>query len=143
MTPEMTFECVLTSTDPDVLRTINRSLIDLAINTRICFHVSQAQRAVAEGSTDLVVIDIVDDQSMELLREIWKLGMKRKPTIVAVSGSHHSIPGVHIILRKPLTSESTLKGLTEAYQLMLVDYRRHARRAVMISVTAKIGRAHV
>lgn len=136
MTPEMAFECVLASSDPDVLRTVNRMLIDLAITTRICFHVSQAQRAISKGSTDLVVIDLVDEQSVEFLREIWKLGLKQKPTIVGISKSDCTIPGVHIKLTKPLTAESSLKALKAAYSRMLLDYRRHARRALMVSVTA-------
>jgi PilZ domain len=136
MTSEMAFECVLASCDSDVLRTINRTLIDLAITTRICFHVSQAQRAIAQGSSDLVIIDLVDEQSMEFLREVWKLGLKQKPTIVGISSSDHSIPGVHIRLTKPVTHDSSLKALKAAYSRMVLDYRRHARHALLLSVTA-------
>ncbi len=136
MTSEMAFECVLASSDPEVLQPINRTLIDFAISTKICFHPSQAQRAVAEGSTDLIVIDLVDEQSLELLRQIWKLGLKQKPTIVGISRSDESIPGVHVQLAKPVTGDSSLKALRAAYSRMLLDYRRHARRALMISVTA-------
>ena len=136
MTSEMAFECVLASTDPEVLRTVNRTLIDLAISTKICFHPSQAQRAIAEGSTDLIVIDLIDEQSLELLREIWKSGLKHKPTIVGISRCDQSIPGVHVQLTRPVTGDSSLKALKAAYSRMLLDYRRHARRALMISVTA-------
>jgi hypothetical protein len=136
MTSEMAFECVLASRDPEVLRTINRALLDLAIRTRICFHPSQAQRAIAGGGTDLVVIDLADEQSLELLREIWKLGLKRKPTIVGIAGSDRSISSVHIKLGKPVTPYSSLKALREAYSRMVLDYRRHARTALMLSLTA-------
>ncbi len=142
MTPEMAFECVLTSSDPDVLRTLNRTLINLAITTRICFHASQALRAIADGSTDLIVIDLMGEQSLELLREIWKLGLKQKPTIVGILTSDQSVPGVHIGLRKPVTPESSLKALKAAYSRMLLDYRRHARRTLMISVTATDDSSH-
>jgi hypothetical protein len=136
MTPEMAFECVLMSSDSDILRTINRTLIDLSIATRICFHTSQAQRAIAEGSMDLLVIDLVDESSFEFLREIWKSGLKQKPTIVGISSSDHSIPGVHVKLGKPVTADSSLQSLKEAYSRMLVDFRHHTRCALMSSVTA-------
>ena len=131
----MAFECLLVSSDPDILRTINRTLIDFSLSTRICFHWSQAQRAISEGSVDLVVIDFVDEPSLELLRHIWTRAVRQKPTVVGITTSDRSIPGVHIRLRKPVTADSCLKSLKEAYSLMLVDYRHHARCAVMISVT--------
>jgi hypothetical protein len=132
----MEFECVLASCDPEVLRMFNRSLLDLAIATKICFHASQAHRAIAQGSTDLIIIDLVDEPSMELLREIWKRGTREKPTIVGISSTDHHIPGVHLKVRKPLTAESSLKALKMAYTRMLMDYRRQARHALMISVMA-------
>jgi hypothetical protein len=137
MTPEMAFECVLLSTDPDVLRIVNRTLIDLAITTRIYFQASQAERAIAEGEMDLLVIDLVDESSLEFLRGMWKAGLKHKPTIVGISNQYQRIPGVHIKLEKPLTADSSLKSLKQAYSRMLVDYRLHARCALMIPVTAK------
>jgi hypothetical protein len=45
------------------------------------------------------------------------------------------VPGVHIVLRKPVTAESGKKSLKVAYSRMLQDYRRHARYALMMSVT--------
>jgi len=137
MTPEMAFECVLMSTDADVLRIINRTLIDFSISTRICFQASQAKRAIAEGGMDLLVIDLVDESSLELLREIWKSGPKQKPTIVGISNSNRGVPGIHIKLEKPVTPDSALKPLKEAYSRMLLDYRHHARCALMTPVTAK------
>ena len=136
MTPEMAFECVLMSTDPHVLRIVNRTLIDLAITTQICFQASHAKRAIAEGGMDLLVIDLVDESSSEFLREIWKAGLKHKPTIVGISNQYQRITGVHVKLEKPLTADSALKSLKEAYSRMLVDYRLHTRCALMTPVTA-------
>jgi len=137
MTPEMAFECVLLSADPEVLRIVNRTLIDLAITSRICFQASQAKRAIAEGGMDLLVIDLVDESSSEFLRNIWKAGLKHKPTIVGISNQYQRMPGVHVKLERPLTADSSLKSLKEAYSRMLMDHRLHARCALMTPVTAK------
>src|SRR5205085_11460387 len=89
----------------------------------------------AKGGTDLFVIDWDDEASPTLLREIWNL-RQRKPTMVAVTKQDGPIPGIHVVLRKPVTPESGTKSLKIAYSRMLIDHRRHARHALMTSVEA-------
>src|SRR5882762_2677671 len=133
MNSEMSFQSLLVSRDPDVLRIVNRTLTTLSIRTKICFHVSQAQGAMVDGGIDLIVIDLTDDQSINLLREIWKSGATKKPIIVGITNSQHGVPGIHVRLARPVTGESALECLKAAYSRMLVDFRNHARWALMVS----------
>ena len=136
MTPEMAFECLLVSRDPATLCTLNRLLQELSITTKICFHPSKALDELSHGSADLVVIDSTNDVASELVSDIWKLGMKQKPTVVAISNNDRSIPGAHVTMMRPLNTESCAKSLKVAYGKMLHDYRRHARLSVVIPLTA-------
>jgi len=47
-----------------------------------------------------------------------------------------AMPGVHVILRKPVTRESGTRSLKTAYSRMLRDYRKHTRFALMTRVLA-------
>ena len=136
MTPEMAFECVLLSSDSNVLSILNRSLIDLSITTRICFHASQAQRAIADGNIDLLAIDLVEKPVANLLDEIWKPPMRQKPTVLGILDDDQNIPGVHVKLLKPITAESAVKSLKAAYSRMVMEFRHHARCALMNDVDA-------
>ncbi len=140
MTPDMAFECLLVTQDPGVFSTVSRILRDLSISTDICLSSSKALNLLAKGSTDLIVIDWEEEASSELLHEIWKSGNWQKPTVVAISPQDRCVPGVHVVLRKPVTDESGRKSLKVAYSRMLQDYRRHARYALMMSVTVTDNR---
>jgi hypothetical protein len=136
MTLGMAFECLLVTHDPGVFSILSRLLRDLSINAEMCLSSSKAFKLLAKGRTDLVIIDWEDEVSSELLHEIWKSSSKSKPTIVAISSHDGRFPGVHVVLRKPVTDESGRKSLKVAYSRMLQDYRRHARYAVMTPVIA-------
>jgi len=135
MTSDMAFECLLVSRDPSVVSIMNKLLEDLSISTNVCLSASNAVDHLSEGSTDLVVVDW-DDDSADLLHSIQASGNWQKPTIVAVSSQDYSVPGVHVVVRKPVTDASVTKSLKAAYSRMLYDYRRHARYALMRSVQA-------
>src|SRR6266853_1554038 len=85
MTPEMAFECLFVSHDPAVFWAMDPLLQDLAIHTNVCSNSSRAANLLADGSTDLVVIDLENQDSSELIGKIRKLSMRQKPTILAVS----------------------------------------------------------
>jgi hypothetical protein len=136
MTPDMAFECLLVSSDPGVFGTIDRILGELSIRTKICLRSSRAFDLLANGGTDLIVIDWEGEASSDLLHEIWKFGKTRKPTIIAISALDCPIPGAHVVLRKPVTAESGAKGIRSAYLRMLRDHRVHARYPLMIALTA-------
>jgi len=138
----MTFECLLVSRNPVVIGTLYRTLQDLSISTRICLHSSKALNALADGGADLVVIDWEDEVSTQLLQRIWKKGLRQKPTVVAIAEQESWIPGAHIVLRKPVTPESTAKSLRDAYSRMLLDYRRHARCAYRDRHRVRHGRGN-
>ena len=101
----------------------------------LCLSSSKAFDQLSEGSTDLVIVDWEDD-SADLLQGVLKAGRWQKPTIVAVSSRDYSVPGAHIVVRKPVTEAAVAKSLRAAYSRMLHDYRRHARYALMSSVQA-------
>jgi len=136
MKPEVAFDCLLVSHDPAVFGTMDQILRDFSIRTNICPNSSIAANLLKDGDTDLVVIDLESEHSSHLIREIWESPARQKPTILAVSTMDCGIPGVHVVLRKPVTSESGLKSLQAAYSRMLRDYRAHTRFAVMASVLA-------
>jgi hypothetical protein len=136
MTPDMAFECLLVSSDAGVFGAIDRILRELSIRTNICLRSSRAFNLLANGSTDLIVIDWEGEPSSELLHEIWKSGKTRKPTIVAISALDCPIPGAHVVLRKPVTAESGAKAIRSAYLRMLRDHRLHARYPLMMPLLA-------
>jgi CheY-like chemotaxis protein len=136
MKSEVAFDCLLVSHDPSVLSTMDRILQGLSIRTDVCPNTSIAANLLTDGGTDLIVIDLESERSMELIHTICESGMRQKPTILAVSTTDRAIPGVHIVLRKPVTPESGAKSLQTAYSRMLRDYRKHTRFALMTPVLA-------
>jgi hypothetical protein len=136
MTPEMAFECLLLAQDPAVFCTMDRILQDFSIRTNVCLTPSRVANLLAEGNTDLIVIDLESEDSSELMQQICESRIGQKPTILAVSATDCAIPGVHVILRKPVTPESGAKSLKAAYSRMLQDYRKHTRFALMTPVLA-------
>ena len=135
----MAFECLFVSHDPGVFGTVSRTLRDLAISINMCLSSSKAFNQLAGGSTDLVVIDWEGQASSDLLNDIRKCTTRKKPTIVAISSLGAPITGAHVVLKKPVTAESSTKSLKSAYSRMLFDHRRHTRYALMTSVQAVSG----
>lgn len=134
----MEFECLFVSRDPAVYKVVGRVLRDLSISTNICLSPAKAASVLENGSTDLIVIDWDGEASAELLHEIWQRSKWRKPTILAVSATDRALPGVHVVLKKPVTLEASKSSLKAAYSRMLVDHRRHARYPLMTPVIATI-----
>lgn len=136
MTPEMSFDCLLVSDDPAVVCTIDPILHELSICRSSCPDPGKAAGILGQVSTDLVIVDLDKEHSMDLVNRICSLQGQQKPTMVGVSATDRAVPGVHIVLRKPVTHESGLKSLRSAYSRMLQDFRKHTRFALMMSVTA-------
>jgi PilZ domain len=136
MTPEMAFECLLVTADPAVLSPMADILQDFSIATKRCVHPIQASPMLQDGSTDLIVIDLEADKSSEFLQQLGRDTPRQKPTVLAVAASDCLVPGVHVILRKPVTAESGMASLKAAYTRMVRDYRKYTRFAVMSQVVA-------
>lgn len=134
MTPEMAFECLLVSPDPSVFCTMHRILTDFSIATNICLSASKAADLLEEGSTDLIVIDWEAESSIELVREVTQSRSRQKPTVLAVAPKDHALPGVHVVVQKPVTRESGTISMRTAYTRMVHDFRKHVRYAVMAPV---------
>jgi CheY-like chemotaxis protein len=136
VTADMAFECVLVSRDPGVVCVMNKILDKLSIYTKVCFTSSKAAERLAEGSTDLIIVDW-EDNTADFLRAIREPERRQKPTVIAVSALAQPAPGAHFTLRKPMTGESCSQSLKIAYSRMLRDHRHHARYSVMNPVTAQ------
>jgi len=137
MTPDMAFECLIVSRDPEVVCTLNHVLDNLSIRTNLCLTPDGALNVLQQGNTDLVVIDWEDDHSAaELLRQIQKCDVVHKQTVVAVSSNDRRIPGAHLVLTKPVTAKTGAESIKTVYSRMVQDHRRHARYAVMTPVLA-------
>ncbi len=137
MTPELAFKCLLVSHDAGLRCTIKEVLHNFSIAVDDCLTSSKACEMFPARNHDLVVIDWEGDPSLPLLHAIWDSHNRRKPTILGMSGDARSIPGVHFVLRKPVSSGSATESLKSAYRRMLLDYRLKARYAVMTPLTAK------
>jgi hypothetical protein len=131
----MAFECLLITQDPGVFSTMSRILRDFSICTDLCLSSSKALKLLGKNGTDLIVIDWEEDSS-EFLHQLWKSSNWQKTTVVAISSQDRRVPGVHVVVRKPVTGESGRKSMKVAYARMLQDYRRHARYALMAPVMA-------
>jgi hypothetical protein len=137
MTPEMAFQCFLVSRDPAVISTLDPILRELSVCTDVCPDASKVVDVLGQVSADLLVIDLDGRRSAELIRQVYESHKYQKPTILAVSAKDRAVPGVHVVLRKPVTPESGLKSLKAAYSRMLQDFRQHTRFALMSSVLVK------
>jgi hypothetical protein len=135
MNSEMAFECLLVTPDAAVFSTMEGILQDFSIATKVCPYPSKAAHLLSEGSTDLIVIDLEAEDSPDFLRQV-SARTRQKPTVVGVSAADCVLPGVHLILRKPVTHDSGVTSLKAAYSRMVRDYRKHTRFAVMKQVTA-------
>lgn len=135
MTPEMAFECLLVTPDPGLFSAMEGILNDFSIATKVCPNPSDASNLLADGSTDLIVLDLEAGNISELLGQI-AARLRQKPTVLAVSADDCVVPGVHMILRKPVTHETGLRSMKAAYSRMVHDYRKHTRFAVMNKVAA-------
>jgi hypothetical protein len=135
VTSDMAFECLLVSRDPGVVCVMNKLLDNLSISTSLCLSSSKAFDQLSGGSTDLVIVDWEED-SAEFLNKARSLSGWQKLTVVAVSSTGSRVPGADVVLRKPVTGESGAKSLKAAYSRMLYDHRRHARYALMSTVSA-------
>jgi hypothetical protein len=135
VTPDMAFECLLVSRDPSVVRVMNRLLDDLSITTDICVTQARALDQIADGSADLIVVDWEDD-SVEFLHEVKTVRAWQRPTVVAVAASRFDVQGADVLLRKPLTVESSARSLRVAYSRMMYEHRRHTRHPVLSAIRA-------
>lgn len=136
MTADMAFECLFVSHDPQVFGTVDRLLKQMSIRINLCLSASKASAQLKNGSADLVVIDWEGENSSELLQELHTASNCKKPTIVAIAPSDNVIPGIHVVLKKPVTVEAATRSLKVAYSKMLLDHRKHARYALMMPVHA-------
>lgn len=136
MTREIAFECLLVSDDPAVLRTMDPLLHDFSISTNVCPQSERTGDWLEKRGAHLVVLDLEAESSSDALRQLQESRIKPRPTVLAVSAADRVVPGVNVVLRKPVTHESGIKSLKAAYFSMLQDFRKHTRFALMEYVIA-------
>lgn len=144
MTPEMAFEGLLISQNKEILSTMYRVLDGFSIATDVCVRASKAIEQCDKPSVDLIVLDCENEHlSTEIMRRTNENTKKRKPTIVAIVNDTEAVDrakkaGAHLVVRKPITLDLGTRSIKEAYSLMIRDYRRYARHAILNCVTASI-----
>ena len=149
MTPEMVFECLVVSDDIQVLSLMKCALDRLSIDVERCANPVKGLELLAKRDVDLVVCDCKGAPGeMELLNGVLTGDRKRKPTVITVVDSPFlalgaKSAGAHVIIRKPLTRESSARGLKTAYSRMVREERRAARYAIMRRVLAKNQRGEL
>jgi DNA-binding NarL/FixJ family response regulator len=143
MTPEMVFECLVVSDDIQVLSVLNCALDRLSIAVERCANPLKGLELLAKRDMDLVVCDCKGAPGeIELLNGVLTSDRKRKPTVITVvDGPFLALgaksAGAHVVIRKPLTRESSAQGLKTAYSRMVREERRAGRCAIMKRVFAK------
>ncbi len=135
MTPEMELECLLISRDAGQYRTLSRLLHDFSITVDHCLNASSACRNLGDGSHDLVILDWEGPDSSELVHQLWS--KRKKPTVIAISDDGCPVTGAHFTISRPIVLQEMVKSLKLAYSRMLLEYRLHARYAVMEKIVAK------
>ena len=149
MTPEIVFECLVVSDDNQVLSLMNCALDRLSIDVERCANPVKGLELLAKRDVDLVVCDCKGAPGeIELLNRVLTSDRKRKPTLITVVDSPFlalgaKSAGAHVIIRKPLTRESSAQGLKAAYSRMVREERRAARYAIMRRVLAKNQRGEL
>jgi DNA-binding NarL/FixJ family response regulator len=145
----MVFECLVVSDDIQVLSLMKCALDRLSIDVEPCANPVKGLELLAKRDVDLVVCDCKGSPGeIELLNGALTSDRKRKPTVITVVDSSFlalgaKSAGAHVIIRKPLTRESSAQGLKTAYSRMVREERRAARYAIMRRVLAKSQRGEL
>jgi DNA-binding NarL/FixJ family response regulator len=143
MTPEMVFECLVVSDDIQVLSLMSCGLDRLSIDVERCANPVKGMELLAKRDVDLVVCDCKGAPGeTKLLNEALTSDRKRKPTVITIVDGPllafgAKSAGAHVVIRKPLTPESSAQGLKTAYSRMVREERRAARCAIMSRVLAR------
>ena len=116
--------------------TMDSILRDFSISTDICPDPSKVANLLGQISTDLLVIDLDAESSIELVQFVHGSPAYQKPTILAVSARNRDLPGAHVVLPKPVTPDSGVQSLKTAYSRMLQDFRKHTRFALLATIFA-------
>ena len=82
------------------------------------------------------LVDLDAVRSTDLLQHLGLSQPRQKPTVVAISATELAVPGVGLMVRKPVTLESGIRSLKAAYTRTLQDFRKHIRFALMAPVLA-------
>jgi CheY-like chemotaxis protein len=135
MTSDMAFECLMVSQDQAVIGMMSDLLDDLSISTNVCASPADAPTLMAGKSTDLLVVDLLENAPSDFMRKI-RCGRTQRTTVMAISGDDSQILNAHLVLRKPLRTDAASRYLKVAYSRMLQDHRKRARFSVMKSLLA-------
>jgi hypothetical protein len=134
MIPEIAFQGLLVSDDPSVLSTMDPILRSFLISPQICPQSGRTGGWLDKTRADLVVVDLEAVHASEVLRRLQESKPEQQPTILAVSSMDGALPGVHIVLPKPVTRETGFRSVQVAYSKMLHDFRKHSRFALLQQV---------
>jgi hypothetical protein len=143
MTPDMKFEALLVSQDPQILRKTLETMQDLSIAVDVCKSTSGAVDLLMRRNVDLVVLDCDEGNgAAEIATTVGKLRGCLKTMIVALvdgplSGKQMTEAGAHVLIQKPLSANFKNDFRTLVYSRMVWERRQHPRYAVQWLVAAK------
>jgi hypothetical protein len=143
MTPDMKFEALLVSQDPQIVRRALETMKDLSIDVDVCKSTSGAVDLLMRRNVDLVVLDCDEGNgAAEIATTVGKLRGCLKTTIVALvdsslSGKQITEAGAHVLIQKPLSADFKNDFRTLVYSSMVWERRQHPRYAVRWLVAAK------
>jgi hypothetical protein len=143
MTPDMKFEALLVSQDPQIVRRTLETMQDLSIDVDVCKSTSRAVDLLMRRNVDLVVLDCDESNgAAEIAQTVGRLRGCLKTTIVALvdgplSGKQITEAGAHVLIQKPLSANFKNDFRTLVYSRMVWERRQHPRYAVQWLVAAK------
>src|ERR1700678_3444642 len=143
MTPDMKFEAILVSQDPQILQRALETLEGLSIDVEVCKSTSDALDLLAKRNVDLVILDCDEGNgAAEIAKTVSKLRSCLRTTTVALvdgplSDKQLIAAGAHVLMQKPINDTFSRDFREFVYSRMVWERRRHPRYAVRWLVAAK------
>jgi DNA-binding response OmpR family regulator len=142
MTPPLTLEFVLVSSDYTAVSAISRGVKKYGAKSSLSPGAESARDSLRRRKFDAVFVDMEAPGALELIMDIRKGTSNSKSVIFAcVQSSKESTvtlsAGANFLLLKPLTAESVALHITIAKEMMEREHRRYFRHPMNLPVLLK------
>lgn len=138
---------LVVESEPVLLETVTRSLIDEGYSVSGATHSQEALAIVAENTIDLLVtdLDLPDSSAIELIKRARLFDPEIGAIVIIDDHSYHTIvqavaAGVHSILTKPFNQSQLISACAEAMEKVhsLKEYTRLKALMPLFEVTKSI-----
>lgn len=137
----MALESLLLSSDADVLRVLQSTLAQLAVDVEICRDANSARDRLIAEKFDAVIVDCDDVQGgLQVLNDLRSTPSNQSSVTFAVLNGKNTTTqqafgmGVNFVLQKPLTSLNAARCFNAALSFMERERRRYYRQPVEMPV---------